>query len=442
MKNFFFIILLSWGIVSKTQASIVAVVDSGVDINHVDLAPSIWVNPLDVAGNMQDEDNNGFLNDVNGWNFSDNNGVLLDSKYISYLTPDVKRFFKIQSDVAKGNIDWVNLTWAREQLKDESFIKSLNIYGNFMHGTHVSGIAMQGTTDAELLGVRIGVSEPGRDTTRTGKVWKKDEIRAALSYMVTLTLDYYAEIINYLDGHRADVVNFSIGISNDSLQDSLAGYLSPAAGDISDLTKEALQKFIQDGRQTLAKAPDTLFVIAAGNDGTNNDMEEFFPANVKTDNAITVAATNEDRSLASFSNYGKNTVDIAAPGVNIRSTVPGNDYLSVSGTSQATPFVTRAASMVKDANPSLLPVQIKRILMNTVTKKSFLIGKVASEGVLHQERAVYAAELSKTMDLDEAIAHSLRDVADPLVSKGNGIANLFAEELKELVLPLRGLPVF
>ena len=441
MKIFFCtILLLSLNIFSKTQASIVGVVDTGVDINHVDLAPTIWFNPVDLANNAYDEDNNGFLNDINGWNFSDNNGKLLDSKYISYLTPDVKRFFKVQSDAAQGNIDRASYNWAIKQLDDENFVKSLNTYANFMHGTHVAGIAIKDTEDAELLGVRVGVSDGERNTERRGSMWRRSEIRQTFLYMAKVTVDYYAEIIDYLDGHSTDVANLSIGINASALEDGMAEYLSPRAGDISDLLAEALDEFIVQGTKAVARAPETLFVVAAGNDGTDNDKLVQFPANIDADNVITVAATHEDKRLASFSNYGRSTVHIAAPGVDIHSTVPGNEYLSVSGTSQATPFVTRAASMVQDSNPSLTPAQIKRILMETVTKKSFLRGKIASGGVLHQDRAVHAAELSNTVDLDEAIARSLREVADPFVGKNNGTSYRFGEVLKELVLPLAGLP--
>ena len=138
--------------------------------------------------------------------------------------------------------------------------------------------------------------------------------------------------------------------------------------------------------------------------------------------------------MASFSNYGEETVDIAAPGVSIYSTVPGNEYLSVSGTSQAAPLVTRVASMIKDSNSELTPKQIKKILMQTVTKKSFLKGKIASGGVVNQKRAVYAAELSNVMGLDLAIKYSLKAINNPVVAKSNGVP--FKEELKDLVLPL------
>ena len=433
-------ILLSWGILCTTHASIVAVVDSGVDVQHVGLAPSIWTNPIDVGGNWQDEDDNGFLNDIHGWNFIEDNDELIDSRYTSYLTPDVKRFFEIQSDLSKGNIDRTSILWAKKRLRDRRFQRVIAIYSNFMHGTHVSGIATQGTKDVKLLGVKLGTAgatnskiAPSEET-----LWSRGGVRERLSLMVELQIDEFLKVFEYLDGHYADVVNLSLGISPRTLAQYASIYADPF-DDVTEIAEEAFDEFIAEGRRLVAIAPKMLFVIAAGNDGMDNDITGVFPANINAKNTITVAATHDDKSLASFSNYGKTTVDIAAPGVAIRSTVPGDEYLSVSGTSQATPFVSRAAAMIKDSNPSLSPSQIKKILMETVTKKEFLVGKVVSEGVLHQERAVYAAKLSNVMDLDKAIAQSLKEVRDTLVAKGNGALQGFQKDLKELVLPLPSL---
>src|SRR5690606_10906985 len=113
-------------------------------------------------------------------------------------------------------------------------------------------------------------------------------------------------------------------------------------------------------------APNTLFVLAAGNDGMDNDRFPTAPANVKLDNAITVAATMNNEDLASFSNYGARMVDVAAPGVGILSSVPGNDRLHLSGTSQAAPYVSNVAGRIVDANLALRPAQIRTILMETV----------------------------------------------------------------------------
>ena len=439
----FFVLLGSW---DNLRASVLAVVDTGVDINHIDIAPAVWINPLDLAGNDYDEDGNGFLNDVNGWNFAENNEVLIERRYVKYLTPEMKRFFKIQSDMSSGNISYEDIKWAKSQLKDKRFLRSMVIYSNFMHGTHVAGIAVKGTTDARLLTVKLNTAgSSSMLRAKTGEIksdgmllkenWRSEEY---LLFLVQSHVDMLTDIVGYLDGHNADVANLSFGLSYEHARDIVAEAISydifGRRRDIEKMTKALLDVFMVEGRKMVKRAPDTLFVLAAGNEGTNNDLFEAFPANINAENTITVGATFKDYGLASFSNYGAQTVEIAAPGVSIRSAVPGNEYLDVSGTSQAAPLVAKVASMVKDGNPSLSPKQIKKILMETVTKKSFLTDKIVSGGVLHQERAVYAAELSNIMNLDLAIEYSLKEISDPLTAKSN--FNPFAEELKDLVLPL------
>jgi subtilisin family serine protease len=117
-------------------------------------------------------------------------------------------------------------------------------------------------------------------------------------------------------------------------------------------------------------------------------------------------------SLASFSNYGATMVDVAAPGVGIRSTVPGGIYMQISGTSQATPYVTNIVGQVIDANPKLSLSQVKQIVLQTVDKKDWLAGKVVSGGIANPNRALYAANLSLTMDVYSAIAKAQTLVTD------------------------------
>ena len=121
-----------------------------------------------------------------------------------------------------------------------------------------------------------------------------------------------------------------------------------------------------------------LFVFAAGNDGTNNDKYPGSPTNIVANNVISVAATLESSALARFSNYGIKMVDVAAPGVGIKSSVPGNKFLRVSGTSQAAPFVTNVAAKMKDVNPFLTPKHLRKIIMNTVDKRPYLAEKIKS----------------------------------------------------------------
>ena len=107
-----------------------------------------------------------------------------------------------------------------------------------------------------------------------------------------------------------------------------------------------------------------------------------------------------------------NTVEIAAPGVGILSSIPGDEHLAVSGTSQASPFVANVAGRVLDINERLTFAELKRVLMETVDKKDFLTDKVTSGGIANPDRAVRAAELSLKMSLDEAILQSRLEIED------------------------------
>jgi len=109
---------------------------------------------------------------------------------------------------------------------------------------------------------------------------------------------------------------------------------------------------------------DILFVAAAGNDSTNNDSYEFYPSNYDLPNIIAVAATDQNDKKASFSNYGRRTVDIGAPGVDILSTTPGNNYELYSGTSMATPHVTGLAGLLKSQDPTRDWIAIKNLILS------------------------------------------------------------------------------
>ena len=168
----------------------------------------------------------------------------------------------------------------------------------------------------------------------------------------------------------------------------------------------------------LGGASGTLFVFAAGNDGTNNDEYPTSPANLGGTNSISVAATHKRNSLASFSNFGVETVDVAAPGLGINSSIPGDEYLVVSGTSQAAPYVANVASKINEINSGLEPAQVKKILVDTVDKKDFLKGKVKSGGIVNSDRALYAANLTRSGTLEQAIGMAIKDVTDIPVEKG------------------------
>ena len=145
-------------------------------------------------------------------------------------------------------------------------------------------------------------------------------------------------------------------------------------GGFSQLLLESVQR---------ARDSGILFVAAAGNSGLNNDTSPQYPANYNSasDNVVSVAATNRSDLLADFSNYGPNSVDIAAPGEAILSTVLNSSYDSFSGTSMAAPHVSGAAALIRAAYPSASLAQIKLRLLAGVSHPPSLVGKVASGGL-------------------------------------------------------------
>ncbi|MCP4745179.1 MAG: S8 family serine peptidase [Desulfobacteraceae bacterium] len=225
--------LRAWDMTTGSSRVVIAVVDTGVNHKHPELENNLWTNPNEIPDNGIDDDENGFIDDVHGWDFVDGDNIAQD---------------------AAG------------------------------HGTHISGIiAAKGANAAGISGVtwQAGIM-PLRFLNANGSGTTSDAIKA----------------IKYAAAQGARIINCSWGST---------GY--------SASMRSIIQK------------TDALFVCAAGNNGTNNDYKPFYPASYELTNIISVAATDQNDELAWFSNFGKKSVDIAAPGTIILSLASGREVV-------------------------------------------------------------------------------------------------------------------
>jgi large repetitive protein len=163
----------------------------------------------------------------------------------------------------------------------------------------------------------------------------------------------------------------------------------------------------------VADQHNSLFVAAAGNNGTDNDSSPTYPASYDMPNVVSVAATDNNDNRAFFSNIGRRSVDLGAPGVDIYSTWPGGGYQYLSGTSMATPHVTGAAALAKAAFPAASAVGLKALLLGTVDPKPALATTTSSGGRLNIGNAV-ACNATPQVWIDEPGPGFVVDVGAPV----------------------------
>lgn len=404
MKSFVALTLL---VLSTAQAATIAVIDSGMDRQHEALVNNHWVNPSPSIWGA-------YPRAYFGWNFAENNNQIIDYGLLEYFSPDIKTFYDLQAKAKLYGVTQEEVDWFNSKIEDKKFLSDAGVFANYVHGTHVAGIAVKNSQNI-AMGIKFiatnvkSVLNRFKENTKSNSASLEKDIREAAAYVAFQSSFKMKAIGQFIHAHKAEVANGSFGVSYDitlGIADALYQELAkkaPSPEKQHEISKLILQELIKEDRKFVNAAPKTLFVFSAGNDGSNNDIYGSSPANVNAENTITVAATYKDKFLASFSNYGVKTVDVAAPGMLINSSIPGNEYMIVSGTSQAAPYVANIAGQVKDANPELSPADIKKIIMETVDKKSFLLQKVKSGGIVNTERAVFAAELSRNISIKDAI---------------------------------------
>jgi subtilisin family serine protease len=352
--------------VGSTKVTI-AVVDTGIDYNHPDLYKNIWVNQGEIptanktaikADPTWDIDGDGL---ITLWDLNDarNQGA---GKIL-----DVNSDGKISgSDLlaASGSGGWANgVSDDGDTYKDDivgwNFVSNTNNpFDDNRHGTHCAGtIGAVGNNSVGVVGVN----------------WKTQMMALKiLNASGSGSTSAGAAATIYAADHGARVTSNSWGGGGWS------GSLSSAI--------------------THAESKGTIFVAAAGNAGSNNDTTPFYPANYSQSNVISVAATTSSGAKASFSNYGATTVDLGAPGSGILSTVPGGGYLSMSGTSMATPHVAGVFGLVFAQNPTFTVSQARTRVLSTVTPLGSLSGITVTGGLVNARGATIVGPEIQVLD--------------------------------------------
>ncbi|MCX7921402.1 MAG: S8 family serine peptidase [Clostridia bacterium] len=294
--------LKAWEMSDGRNDLVIGIIDTGIDTNHPDLKDNIYVNPGETAGNGIDDDGNGFVDDVHGWDFYHDDGTVYDTDYESYDN----------------------------------------------HGTHVAGTIAASKNNIGVVGVAPNVKVMSLKFLGRFGGETSDAIEA----------------IAYAKKMGVKIVNCSWGGF---------GY------------SQALEISIRDS--------GILFVCSAGNDSHHLGIVPQYPVGYKVPNILSVAAIDNTGRIATFSNFGDD-VDVAAPGVDILSTLPDNQYDYYSGTSMAAPHVTGIAALLKSYNPNLDYLQIKDRIKKSAAFSDFLVGKVSDSGMVD----AYAA-LQSTIEM-------------------------------------------
>ena len=403
----------------KSQTVIVGVIDSGVDIEHEDLKGQIWVNEDEIPNNGIDDDNNGYIDDVHGWNFLGNakgehvNDARLEKTRILAQLKDkydgidpnsidqddeYKLYLQVKEEVAADRAQFEQYMDMIDQLPKEAqdYIRSqmdynLNVdfddrsligddpddftdtnYGNndvegpdALHGTHVSGI----------IGALRGNDLGGDGVAENVKIMSLRAVPNGDEFDMDIAL-----AVRYAVDNGAMVINMSFGKA-----------YSPHQKEVYEAFKYADSKGV-------------LLIHAAGNDAKDIDVEPNYPTSMYSfqteplDHFVTIGASTKNKGeemVASFSNYGAKGVDVFAPGFEIYNTIPQSKYRNLQGTSMAAPMVAGAAAMLKSYFPELSMKEIKEVLYSTSVRYPKVDGfaeKSVTGGVINIYNAAKACK--------------------------------------------------
>jgi subtilisin family serine protease len=339
---------------------LIAISDSGIDTAIFEKYGQMWVNENEVPGDGIDNDENGWVDDVNGiaWD--------LDSLRITGnlypLSEDQLAAYPTELDFTKGLLDLQAAVDSEEakvtrqrmaNLKQEEykdFVETLRIYGNYTHGTHVAGIAAAGNPAARLMNVRFTFGHeiiPDKPTIEE----------------VVRSVEETHAMVDYLKAAGVRIVNMSWGGSQAGWE-----YALEANGVGDDPEQRAEIARILFGLsydslvEAMASAPEILFVPSAGNSDNDVEFNKIIPSSIDLPNVLVVGAVDQAGDETGFTSYGKN-IKVHANGFEVESYVPGGRKLAFSGTSMSAPNVTNLAGKLLAIDPSLTPEEVISLIL-------------------------------------------------------------------------------
>lgn len=416
--------------------------DMFVDFTHPSLASAYAVNTAELKGRKGvDDDRNGFIDDVYGWNLNNDEPVTapllcldgsnesrtflaeLISNYLKSNRGDQQLASRLRSrydNPLVRQIGLQNLLGVGIELND---LKYAEMFFEASHGTHVAGIIRRYSENkASLTCATIGMSVTPQTSIVTNARELGDLARNSPNYgeFVVAVIDRFrAEAVakgrrasDYLRASGAGVANMSWGRPKGwfvEIAERLKQVYKEAGADPSSIEREysgvtgeriaefPLELMVANAASfalAFYENPDVLVVISAGNDHADNDnglpspqyLSRFFP------NVITIASTNEQGKPSSFTNFGVRSVQLAAPGEDIRSSILGGLEAPMSGTSMAAPLVAGVAAGIRADHPRISAADLRRILEHSARRNPELATVVSTSGWIDAEAAGRLAE--------------------------------------------------
>ncbi len=336
----------------KASPVVIGIWDSGVDVSLY--SGKLWENPNEKADG-KDNDANGYVDDINGiafdMNWKPTTGLLISIDELKSPVALVETHTKGAGDSQAG-VQSPEAEAFRAYIKGlksdqvQGFIEDLGLYGNYSHGTHVTGIATEGNPFARVFGVRLTFDFKSVPRYTWTKEFSTDIARS------------FTDTVAAMKKAGVRVVNMSWGMGRADIEEELE---KKGVGKDKDeraaLSREYFKIISGAMKNAMASAPEILFVPAAGNSDNDNTFAELMPSGIELPNVITIGAIDSSGKPTGFTTFGKG-VTIYANGFEVESYVPGGKRFKYSGTSMAAPNVTNLVGKMLAVKPTLTTAQV------------------------------------------------------------------------------------